>query len=101
MANAAAASALAESSAKEGEEPAAVDEGQVAGENEAEREQRKDKEDREKMEEAMELINEKMGIVHLGSLLTVLSNRLGRFQELIRKPRTNVSFSSIYNFFIA
>jgi hypothetical protein len=80
---------------KGGEEkpdPAAVE-----GETEAEKEERKDNEDREKMENAMESINERMGIVHLGSLLTVLSNRLERFQQLIKKPRTNVRIHSFYN----
>ena len=51
----------------------------------------KDIEDRKDMEEAMEGINNKMGIVHLGSMLTVLSARLGSFQDLVNSPRTKVS----------
>lgn len=59
----------------------------------------KDIDDRKGMEDAMEVINTKMGIVHLGSLLTVLSARLGSFQDLIKSPRTKVSSSSFLIFF--
>ena len=69
-----------------------VDDGEVVDADQ------KDIDDRKGMEEAMEVINTKMGIVHLGSLLTVLSARLGSFQELIKTPRTKVSSSLIFLF---
>jgi SIT4-associating protein SAP185/190 len=47
--------------------------------------------DQKDMEDAMESLNQGMGIVHLGSMLTVLSARLGSFQELIERPRSDVS----------
>lgn len=43
-------------------------------------------EDMEGMEEAMAEMTDKLGIVHLGPMLQVLCERLGEFQDLIKKP---------------
>lgn len=50
-----------------------------------------EEESRKGMEDALNSMTNKMGIVHLGNLLTVLSARLGHFQQLIKSPRSNVS----------
>ncbi|KAI3485240.1 hypothetical protein L1887_51525 [Cichorium endivia] len=46
-----------------------------------------EEEDVQGMEEAMAEIVDKMGLVHLGPMLRVLSERLSDFQQLINEPR--------------
>jgi SIT4-associating protein SAP185/190 len=45
-----------------------------------------DDEEMEGMEEAMAEMTDKLGIVHLGPMLTVLCERLSEFQDLINRP---------------
>lgn len=54
-------------------------------------ESRKEQQGRERMEGAMKEISETMGIVHLGSLLRLLSERFERVYELLQHPRAQVS----------
>lgn len=46
-----------------------------------------EEEDVQGMEEAMAEIVDKMGLVHLGPMLRVLSERLSDFQQLVKEPR--------------
>ncbi|EST04957.1 SIT4 phosphatase-associated protein family [Kalmanozyma brasiliensis GHG001] len=46
-----------------------------------------EEEDVQGMEEAMSEIVDKMGLVHLGPMLRVLSERLSDFQQLVKEPR--------------
>ncbi|PWZ00209.1 SAPS-domain-containing protein, partial [Testicularia cyperi] len=50
-----------------------------------------EEEDVQGMEEAMSEIVDKMGLVHLGPMLRVLSERLGDFQQLVNEPRDRSS----------
>jgi serine/threonine-protein phosphatase 6 regulatory subunit 3 len=51
-------------------------------------------EEREMLERGMADMVDHLGIVHLGRFLRILSNRLPDFQELLRRPRSLVSFVS-------
>lgn len=47
--------------------------------------------DREAMETAMEEMSARMGIVHLGSLMEALSDKVDRLQDMIENPKSLVS----------
>lgn len=49
---------------------------------------------REALERAMQEMVDRMGVVHLGPLLEIMSERLEQFQQLLHKPRSLVSVSS-------
>lgn len=53
-----------------------------------------DDDDVEGMEEAMAEVAEKMGIVHLGPLIQVLSSRIPDLQEMMKNPKLTVPFVS-------
>ncbi|KAI3620714.1 hypothetical protein CBS9595_002681 [Malassezia furfur] len=53
-----------------------------------------DDDDVEGMEEAMAEVAEKMGIVHLGPLLHILSSRIPDLQEMMKSPKLAVPFVS-------
>ena len=50
-----------------------------------------EEEERKKMEEVMEELSSKMGIVHLGNLLDIVCDRFEELQGLINAPRSHVS----------
>ena len=45
---------------------------------------------RETLEQAMKEMVDKMGVVHLGAVLQIISERLDVFQQYLRKPRSTV-----------
>lgn len=52
----------------------------------------KEESNRVELEEKMKDLNSTLGIVHLGSLLAVLSEKLVELQKLLASPRTKVRF---------
>ena len=48
---------------------------------------------RESLEEAMKEMVDRMGVVHLGSVLEITCERLGEFQKYLRQPRSMVSLA--------
>lgn len=49
---------------------------------------------RESLEQAMKDMVDRMGVVHLGTILEIMCERLETFQKYLRHPRSMVSFSS-------
>jgi hypothetical protein len=54
-----------------------------------------DAQDRQDMEDTMAEMSEKLGIVHLGPLLSQISNRIGDLQSVIKDPRHVVSLDGV------
>jgi serine/threonine-protein phosphatase 6 regulatory subunit 3 len=51
--------------------------------------------DRETLERAMKEMVDRMGVVHLGSVLEIMCGRLDKLQQYLREPRSLVSQSTI------
>ena len=54
----------------------------------------KEAEARKEMEEAMEEMSAKMGIVHLGNLITAISDRFGQLHRILLEPRSQARAAS-------
>lgn len=52
-----------------------------------------DEEERKRMEEAMVEMSQQLGIVHLGNLLTTISERFEALHNVLLHPRSEVSLS--------
>lgn len=62
-----------------------------------ETEQEKDEKERRHMEDALVDMTSKMGIVHLGHLLNVISDRFAQLHQLVLQPRSQRRVASVTN----
>ena len=51
---------------------------------------------REALEHAFNEMVDRMGVVHLGPMLEIMCDRLGKFQQLLHKPRFSVSLIQVF-----
>ncbi|WRT68522.1 uncharacterized protein IL334_005499 [Kwoniella shivajii] len=65
------------------------------GESEIETEQEKEEKDRRHMEEALADMSSRMGIVHLGHLLDLISQGFGRLNHFVIRPRSQDRSASV------